>query len=316
MQIIATRYDYVPLLLGSKWTVFGDGNIKMPYSNLNSRYGPTPHIDDCACPEEYRGVGILAWRAGWIWVTWFLIIVLGNSLLASLNVDAEFLNAAELIPIVVAYPIFLIGIRRIWSEHKLLATGGMILHALYLLIFLAVFEAAIAGLTEADLLTLFTLVISFGVPIFCARGQRAPARPKRDAIKVVVFRVISIMAIILAVVSIWPVYMGVMISATEFAQANAFRNFCEHNVEGSSIAKIRQLVPARFIRPRNQPDEFEISSHGRGCLVHNQEGTARLVQLLPRYGFYWMLAAPAGAGLQGTFEPGGVGKELLFPDLP
>lgn len=310
MQIIATRYHYVPLLLGSKWTV-----IKIPYSNLNSRYGPTPQIDDCACPEEYRGVGILAWRAGWIWVTWFLIIVLGPPLLTSL--DAEFLNAAELIPIVVAYPIFLIGIRRIWSEHKLLATGGMVLHALYLLTFLAVFEASIAGLTEADLLTLFTLVISFGVPIFCARGQTAPARPKRDAIKVVVFRVISIIvAIIFAVVSIWAVSFGLWISATEFAQANAFRNFCEHNVEGSSIAKIRQLVPARFIRPRNQPDEFEISSHGRGCLVHNQEGTARLVQLLPRYGFYWMLAAPAGAGLQGTFEPGGVGKELLFPDLP
>jgi hypothetical protein len=257
--------------------------------------GPLSHLKNIAHP----------------WLLWIAIVLVGNAVLAYSKIDTEFLYASGLITIAIAYPVFLAAIKRTWPRRKLLAIAAMALHSWLLVVVLAVVEAAVAGLTEANLLLFFIITVSFGIPIYLARGQKPSETHKRSLGTIVVTVVLSILVVFGALVF----FYGAVISGVEFAQANAFRAFCEHKVQGSSIEEIRRLVPARFIRPRQKKEEFQISSHGRGCVVLNRDGKLIVLQLLPERGFPWMLAAPPGAGLQGTFEKGGVGQQILFPDL-
>ncbi len=241
------------------------------------------------------------------WVVWFAIVIMGNLVLAHAKIDAEFLNASSIIPIIVAYPLFLIAIKRYWPQRKLLATGGMALYSVYLMEALALEQATLAGAPEADFVLLFIVAVSFGIPIFLARGQKPTSvRPKSTVGDIIVMTLLTITVI--ACYLGWYVYSAFV--AAEVAQANAFRDFCKQRVEGAAIDQIRHLVPERFIHSRNET-EFEISSHGRGCVVINRDGTLSILQLLPKRGFHWMVTGPPGARLQGTFEPGGIGERLL-----
>jgi hypothetical protein len=243
------------------------------------------------------------------WITWFAIVIFGNFVLGISTIDVEFLGASGLISIAIAYPIFLAAIKRTWPQRKLLAAGGMALHSIYLVATLGVTEATLLGLTEAVPLFFFIITISFGIPIYLALGQNPLKRLEKSIGKVIV--------IAMLVVFLFPVFLFfTMISAVELMQANAFREFCEHKVEGASIDEINRYVPAKYIRLRNKTGEFEISSHERGCVVLKRDGTLTVLQILPKRGFSWMLFVPPGTALQGTFEKGGIGQRLLFPDQP
>ena len=65
---------------------------------------------------------------------------------------------------------------------------------------------------------------------------------------------------------------------------------------------MKKSVPARFIRPQPAENEFEISSHGRGCIAIETGGRVKVKTLLPKSGFSWMLSTRQGARLKGAFE--------------
>jgi hypothetical protein len=212
------------------------------------------------------------------------MVIVGTDVEARWSVDQGPLTISA---VALAYPVFLIAIRRTWLRNRALSLVAMGLHFLLLLVGFGTFEALTLGHLGQYIAAFSTLggalVASFAVPIFTARGQAAAIKPSH------VVHVISWSTAVLGLLGMPLVLLGVALSGAEMVNANAVREFCLSQVNGQPEEWVRQMVPPRFIHPPERGDGFEISSHGRGCIVGVEQGTLTVRQVLPRYGFPWAL---------------------------
>jgi hypothetical protein len=252
--------------------------------------------DRCDCGYDLRDrppIGKVSVVQRHPWAVWFGVLIVGLSVFSLWDLGFDSAGPPGVFVLAVGYPIFLVAIRKAWTRHLTLAVMAMSLHFVVSIVSFGTLEASMSGHGLAALVTcLVSLLTSFVYPVM--GGARS--QPPRVRTRVLPW---AVALLILVVVT-----PGLVLSASEFAQANAFRKFCLDGVANESLESARQLMEARFIRTAPAVGGAEISSHGRGCLVVERDGKLAVLQLLPRRGFPWALDAIPGAGLRGLgIEP-------------
>jgi hypothetical protein len=225
------------------------------------------------------------WSSSWLlWLIWFSVLVTGTVISDRFLLSVS-IGPPNAITALFAYPFFLVAFRKTWRRNVVLPLAAAILHAWYLIIALGLLETI-----ETDHALTAVLI---GI-IICGTSFAVPATVMLRAFNVVaggpsglktVARVLSWLLLCLIILFSPVLFLGASISAVEFVQANAFREFCKYELDGMPMDLMKKSVPARFIRPQPAKNEFEISSHGRGCIAIETGGRIKVKTLVPESGF-------------------------------
>lgn len=242
------------------------------------------------------------WSSSWLlWLIWFSVLAAGTAISDKFLLYVS-IGPPYAITALFAYPFFLVAFRKTWRRNVALPLAAAILHAWYLIFSLGLLETIETDhALSAVLIGIIICGTSFVVPatVTLRASDAVAGGPSGLA---TVARVLSWLLLCLMIFSSPVLFFGDSISAVEFVQANAFREFCKHELDGMPMDLMKKSVPARFIRPQPAENEFEISSHGRGCIAIESGGRVKVKTLLPKSGFSWMLSARQGARLKGAFE--------------
>ena len=233
----------------------------------------------------------------WIfWTGWAFIIIVGTSV-SDTMLDYT-IGPPYAITTLLSYPFYVQGFLLSVRKSLFAALIPTILYLWYLVFALGCFEALVVMPWIGIALLLLVVVLCFFIPISLAvwkKPSQTASQPYGRGLRVA-FAVIFFVLILLTPLDT----IGSLISATEFVQANAFRDFCSSKIEGLSLNEIQEAVPTRFIRPAS--GKLEISSHGRGCVITLDGDQAHVERLMPATGFPWMISGIPGAQLKGAFE--------------
>jgi hypothetical protein len=238
-----------------------------------------------------------------LWTAWAVWLTFGAFVITPLFDDVS-LGPPILVIIAIGYPAYVLAFAQTWRYSWSLPLSFGVMHIWYNAMGLGVLEATEVAPEIANLILLAAALACFAVPMAVARiklrvGSGPPMTPTALS------RSQAFLWVVLPGTVV--VFLGMSISALEFVQANAFRDFCISSATGMSRDEIESRIAIhnrrRFLKERSE-GRLELSSHGRGCLISFQSGKAVVERLLPRSGFWWMLRGRPNAALEGAFEKG------------